>query len=83
MILVGPSLGASAAIDFAVHYPEAVSNLPIYIFPLNSNTLQYAFLSFMEMYLKLYSSFLLNDHAHNSNQKLISVEETGKIRFGG
>ncbi|KAJ6290413.1 hypothetical protein OIU78_026194 [Salix suchowensis] len=27
MILVGPSLGASAAIDFAVHYPEAVEKL--------------------------------------------------------
>ena len=25
MILVGPSLGAAVAIDFAVHYPEAVS----------------------------------------------------------
>ena len=25
MILVGPSLGAAIAIDFAVNYPEAVS----------------------------------------------------------
>jgi homoserine acetyltransferase len=25
MILVGPSLGAAVAIDFAVNYPEAVS----------------------------------------------------------
>ncbi|MQL70693.1 hypothetical protein Taro_003017, partial [Colocasia esculenta] len=27
MILVGPSLGAAMAIDFAAHYPKAVSNL--------------------------------------------------------
>lgn len=27
MVLVGPSLGAAVAIDFAVHYPEAVSKL--------------------------------------------------------
>lgn len=81
MILVGPSLGASVAIDFTVHYPEAVSNLPNYILPFNSNTLQYAFLSFLAMYLKLYSLFMLIDHARNSNQKLISVEESGKIRF--
>ena len=29
MILVGPSLGAAVAIDFAVHYPEAVSIPPV------------------------------------------------------
>jgi pimeloyl-ACP methyl ester carboxylesterase len=27
MILVGPSLGAAVAIDFAVYHPEAVSKL--------------------------------------------------------
>ncbi|KAL6972470.1 Alpha/beta hydrolase domain-containing protein vte7, partial [Sarracenia purpurea var. burkii] len=27
MILVGPSLGGAAAIDFAVNYPEAVKRL--------------------------------------------------------
>lgn len=33
MILVGPSLGAAVAIDFAVNHPEAVSNMkPIVCF---------------------------------------------------
>lgn len=29
MILVGPSLGAAVAIDFAVSHPEAVSDLEL------------------------------------------------------
>jgi homoserine acetyltransferase len=45
MILVGPSLGASVAIDFTVRYPEAVSTYLInYSLPFNSSTLQYAVL---------------------------------------
>lgn len=34
MILVGPSLGAAVAIDFAVSHPEAVSDLQCLILEL-------------------------------------------------
>lgn len=36
MILVGPSLGAAVAIDFAVSHPEAVSALSFFILELCS-----------------------------------------------